>query len=345
MELSMPPTRLAERAVLAPAATATASSYVEEYLVHLESGEGLNLAAFLDRVPDRLREAVFEGIDRALANQDLPGGAPAATPPEPPRAVHTIRPVHTAAHTPAPAATTAEQPASAEEPETAPAIVTVETPPRPRGDRVVRKLARILVPRAIRPEFTAEMLQRRAELFAVDPSRLRVLFETLRLLAVGFAQRAPLSSPGLETNGPVTVPPHTQTAVTIGLLAWRTAGPVLLLAGILGGMGPWLLGVGLLGAAFAALVLVVATRSEPYAASEVTLANRVLGGTLIALGGAAVAGLGTVALIALGAAFDSTWISSAAVRLLLVAATVTAAVVSGSGWTPEPWLPRRLIRV
>jgi len=198
----------------------------------------------------------------------------------------------------------------------------------------------LVVPRDIRHEFVGNVLADRQELAEQGVPRWRRNVALVRELLNGFAQYAPLN-PLLTASSPK--PDVAAQAARYGWLAWRVAGPAMLL-GYLGGRW-WLLGLGalLLVAAYAALVTLLLTAKSPLSEPQSRLIAGLLGGTLSGLLLVCVFGVLTIGFLALASLFDSGLIAAFAVRSLLFEALTVVACVTLSGWVPKEWTAKRLV--
>jgi hypothetical protein len=278
----------------ATAAEACVDTYVHEYLALIDEGWQPDLHEFLTRVPDEMREEVFQLIDAACANpEDIVDDA------------HLL-------------------PATE---------ITVDSLP-PAG--AFGQFALRFVPKSIRSNFAAEWRSTRHERIAEGRTKLDVFRLGLGEILQGVAQHAPLREPHPDSGD---TPAHSHAV--LGWLAWRLSGLATFAGVLMGNAIVLIVGGLLLGFAIAASVRCC------YAPDEASrrLLNGVLGGTVVALAGLMVLGAVTVAAIMLSAVLGWGGLAAFAVRSLVVLGTFMLALVTASGWSPQPWWPRRLIRV
>jgi len=207
------------------------------------------------------------------------------------------------------------------------------------GPRWVRAAA-LVVPGDIRREFTANLLADRREMQARGVPALLVNFITCRELLGGFAQYAPLR-PLVAGTSPK---PHVaERAAVGGWVAWRVAGLSFLIGYVLGSIPLLVLGGVLLAGAFGALVAVASTARNPLTERQARHVAGVLGGTLATLLLILVFGLFTIGVLAIGSIFSSGLLMGLAVKALVLVATASLAVVSGTGWVPQEYDPKRIV--
>jgi hypothetical protein len=269
-------------------------AYVHEYFTLIEEGWQPDLHEFLRRVPDEMREEVFQAIDAACANPEE----------------------------------------IAEDDHLLPATeISVESLP-PAG--LFGRIALGFVPKSIRSNFSAEWRSTRHERMVEGRTTLDVFRLGLGDILQGVAQHAPLREP--HPDGGETPAHH---HAVLGWLAWRLSGVATLTGVVMGNAIVLIAGGLLLGFAIAASVRCC------YAPDEASrrLLNGVLGGTVVALAGLMVLGAVTVAAIMMSAVLGWGGLAAFAVRSLVVLGAFMMALVTASGWSPQPWWPRRLIRV
>jgi hypothetical protein len=208
-----------------------------------------------------------------------------------------------------------------------------------RGDRWLGFLA-VLIPGNIRHHFLADLLKDREEMRARGVSRVWTNLRSAWEIVNGVVQRVPLAP---EPHGAPDTPAAAEHAATAGWLAWRLCGPALFLGYMVGPAAVFWVGVTMLGVAVAALVT-VACLSDNLSELQTKLANGVLGGTVVILGFTLVFGVLTVALLALASVFSSVLLGSVAVKALVFVATASACGITASGWVPEEWYPKRLVK-
>lgn len=278
----------------ATAAGAYADTYVHEYLALIDQGYQPHLAEFLLRVPEELREEVFQQIDAACANpEDVANDQ------------HLL---------PATELTAASLPAAG----------------------AFGTFALRLVPGSIRTNFGAEWRSSRHERMTEGRSRLEVFRLGLGEILQGIAQHAPLREPHPDA-GEAKAPAD----ATAGWIAWRLSGAAMCAGVLLGDAVVLLVGGLLLGCAIAAAVRCCDAPDE----TSRRLLNSVLGGTVVGLAGLLFLGALTVAAIALSAVVSWGGLATFAVRALVVLGALVMALITATGWSPQPWWPRRLIRV
>jgi hypothetical protein len=198
----------------------------------------------------------------------------------------------------------------------------------------------LVVPGDIRRDFTANLLADRREMEARGVSALRRNFSLVLELLNGFAQYAPLR-PVVASNSPK--PRIAERSALFGAIAWRSAGPALLVGYVLSSTLLIVLGGLLLAGSFGCLVAVAATSSNPMPERQQRFVASVLGGTLASLLLILVFGLVTIGLLALASVFSSGLLATLAVKALVLVATASLGVVAGSGWVPEEFSPKRLV--
>ncbi|HEX5136637.1 MAG TPA: hypothetical protein VFY93_06675 [Planctomycetota bacterium] len=198
----------------------------------------------------------------------------------------------------------------------------------------------IVVPGDIRRDFTANLIADRREMQARGVSPLRMNFSLLCELLNGFAQYAPLR-PVVASASPK--PRIAEKAALGGAIAWRSAGPALLIGYLLSSTLLIVLGGLLLIGAFGCLVTVAATSGNPMPERQQRFVASVLGGTLASLLLILVFGLVTIGLLAAASVVSSGLLAGLAVKALVLVATASLGVVAGSGWVPEEYTPKRLV--
>lgn len=208
-----------------------------------------------------------------------------------------------------------------------------------RGDRWLGILA-ILIPANIRHHFLGDLLKEREEMRGRGLSRLRMNLASAWEVVNGIVQRVPLAP---EPHGAAETPPAAENAALAGWLAWRACGPALFLGYVVGPSAVFWIGVALLGVAVASLVVVACAKGS-LSDLQTRLANGVLGGVLVVLGFTLVFGVFTVGLLALASVFSSVLLGSLAVKALVFVATASACGITASGWVPEEWYPKRLVK-
>lgn len=208
-------------------------------------------------------------------------------------------------------------------------------------DRWVKRFS-VLVPREIREHFLADLIAERADMRVRGVPRWRMTLATLKELLDGAAQHAPLR-PRLPTSH------HEQPAIAarsaqVGWIVWRLSG-LCLFAGLVSGVTPlFVAGVFMLAASFASVAIVAATGQAPLAELQGRLVTGVLVGTLTVLAATIAFGGFSVVLLGLAGLFGSVGLGKFAMGALVFVATSVACAVSVSGWVPEEWYPKRLVR-
>lgn len=202
------------------------------------------------------------------------------------------------------------------------------------------KLFTLVVPGDIRRDFTANLLADRREMQARGVSALRMNFSLLCVLLNGFAQYAPLR-PVVAATSPK--PRIAERAAVGGTIAWRCAGPALLVGYLLSSTLLIVLGGLLLAVAFGCLVAVASTSVNPMPERQQRLVASVLGGTLASLLLVVVSGVLTLSLLSIASIFSSGLLMGLAVKALVLLATASLGIVAGSGWVPEEYSPKRLV--
>jgi hypothetical protein len=202
------------------------------------------------------------------------------------------------------------------------------------------KALTLVVPGDIRRDFTANLLADRREMQAKGVSPLRMNFALVCALLNGFAQYAPLR-PVVASTSPK--PRIAERAALGGAIAWRSAGPALLVGYVLSSTLLIVLGGLLLVGAFGCLVTVAATSGNPMPERQQRFVASVLGGTLASLLLIVVFGLVTIGLLSVASIFSSGLLAGLAVKALVLVATAALGIVAGSGWVPEEYTPKRLV--
>jgi hypothetical protein len=205
-------------------------------------------------------------------------------------------------------------------------------------DRWVKLFSR-LVPGELRTHFLPALLQERREMRARGVKRWKIELDSAGEILSGLAQRAPLWASAPE---PAAQVPLAEGCARAGWPLWRLAGPAMFLGHVTGTLPLVWIGAGFLLASLAALVGVVAWGREPHPDAHARFANAVFGGTLAALVLVLLFGAVTVALLLVASATGWGFLASFAVHAHALFATACACAVTGSGWVPEEWYPRRL---
>jgi hypothetical protein len=202
------------------------------------------------------------------------------------------------------------------------------------------KLFALVVPGDIRRDFTANLLADRREMQARGTSALRMNFSLLCEILNGFAQYAPLR-PVVAATSPK--PRVAERAALGGTIAWRCAGPALLVGYLLSSTLLIVVGGLLLVGAFGCLVAVASTSVNPMPERQQRLVASVLGGTLASLLLVFISGAATLGFLSIASIFSSGLLMSLAVKVLVLLATASLGIVAGSGWVPEEYTPKRLV--
>lgn len=202
------------------------------------------------------------------------------------------------------------------------------------------KMCTLVVPGDIRRDFTANLLADRREMEARGGSAIRMNYVLLREVLNGFAQYAPLR-PVVAATSPK--PRIADRAAIGGAIAWRCAGPALLVGYVLSSTLLIVLGGLLLAGAFGCLVTVAATSTNPMPEKQQKLVASVLGGTLATLLLVLVFGAMTIGVLSIASVFSSGLLAGLAVKALVLVATGSLGIVAGSGWVPEEYTPKRLV--
>ena len=282
--------------------------HVRQYLDLVEEGAPPSLSGFLQGVPEALREEVFRSVDAALANR----GAEDA---------HLLPEVE---------------------------LVLVSSPPRDEveGRRYVtlspwdRRLAclGLLFPRRVRHEYVAEMLATRVDARAAGHGMVLAALRTVRDVVIGIAQHAPLQMLPAELG-------DRSPLASAGHMSWRLSGPALFAGCLLGSVALLTAGGLLLAVSLGCLIALAGYGLDRECRPEVAFANTVLGGSVAVLAVATFLGAATAVLVAMAAALDDPRVAAVAAKGLLLAVAALLCAVTLSRGTPEPWEPRRLVRL
>jgi len=198
----------------------------------------------------------------------------------------------------------------------------------------------LVVPGDIRRDFTANLLADRREMEARGVSSLRMNFSLLCQLLNGFAQYAPLR-PVVAATSPK---PHVaERAALGGMIAWRCAGPAMLVGYLLSSALLIVLGGIGLAVAFGCLVTVASTSTNPMPERQQRLVASVLGGTLASLLLILLFGVVAFCLLSIASIVSSGLLMALIVKTLVLVSTGSLAVVAGSGWVPEEYCPKRIV--
>lgn len=203
----------------------------------------------------------------------------------------------------------------------------------------VRRLV-VFVPRDIRHEFVGNLEADCYEMQEAGVSRLKVSLAMIGSLLEGFAQHAPLEP---AVTGSSDKPAWAAWSTGVGSITWRFLGPGLFLGYLLGSAPVLLSAVGLLVISFACLVTLAVTGKNPLPVSQAKFMAAILGGSVATLLTLLAFAIPTVVLIGLASLFSVTLISALAIKVYVFVATLTACAITGSGWVPEEWTPKRLV--
>ncbi len=214
-------------------------------------------------------------------------------------------------------------------------------PSKPSGDHWLRLLS-ILVPREIRHQLVGDLIAERQEMRDQKEQPALIFFLSLKEILDGIAQHMPLQP---APSGSIAQPPLADRAAVFGWIAWRISGPALLCGYLFGSASVFWTGVAVLVLAFASVLAVAMAGREPMTVSQTRLVNGVLFGTFTALVLILVFSVVAMGLLALATLVSSGLLASAAMSALAFVATAFACGISGSGWAPEEWYPKRLVEV
>jgi hypothetical protein len=214
--------------------------------------------------------------------------------------------------------------------------------PSKSGSNRWLRLFSILVPGDIRHQFVGDLIAEREEMRDQNEQPALIFFMSLKEILSGIAQHMPLRP---APTGSIAQPPLADRAALFGWIAWRISGPALLCGYLFGSGAVFWTGVAMLVLAFASVLAVAMAGREPMTAPQTRLVNGVLVGTFTALILILVFSLLAFALLALATVFSSGLIASVAMSALAFVATAVACGISGSGWVPEEWYPKRLVEV
>jgi hypothetical protein len=203
----------------------------------------------------------------------------------------------------------------------------------------VRRLV-IFVPKDIRHDFIGNLQADSDEMHAAGASRLKMSLSMARALLEGFAQHAPLEP---AVTGSADKPELAAWSTGVGWVSWRLLGPGLFVGYLLGSVPLILSAVGLLMLSFACLVALAVSGQNPLPESQSRFMAAILGGTVATLLTLFAFAIPTAVLIGLGSLLSLPWISEQAINAYVLVATLTACGVTGSGWVPTEWTPKRLV--
>ncbi len=214
-------------------------------------------------------------------------------------------------------------------------------PSKPASNRWLR-LFSILVPGEIRHQFVGDLIAERQEMRDQKEQPALIFLMTLKVILDGIAQHMPLQP---APSGSIAQPPLAYRAALFGRIAWRISGPALFCGYLFGSGAVFWTGVAMLVLAFASVLAVAIAGREPMTVSQTRLVNGVLVGTFTALVLILVFSIASMGLLALATLFSSGLLASVAMSALAFVATAVACGISGSGWVPEEWYPKRLVEV
>jgi hypothetical protein len=203
----------------------------------------------------------------------------------------------------------------------------------------VRRLV-IFVPKDIRYEFVGNLEADTEEMQEAGASRLKTSLSLAGGLLEGFAQHAPLEP---AVTGSSDKPQWAAWSAGVGRISWRLLGPGLFLGYVLGSLPLLLAGVGLLVLSFACLVTLAVTGKNPLSEAQSKFMAAILGGTVATLLTLFAFAIPTVVLIGLASLFSVTLVSAVAIKIYVLVATATVCGITGSGWVPKEWTPKRLV--
>jgi len=203
----------------------------------------------------------------------------------------------------------------------------------------VRRLV-IFVPKDIRRDFVGNLQADADEMQEAGASRLKMSLSMARALLEGFAQHAPLEP---AVTGNADKPELAAWSTGVGWVSWRLLGPGLFVGYLLGSVPLILAAVGLLLLSYAALVALAVSGQNPLPESQSRFMAAILGGTVATLLTLFAFAIPTTVLIGLGSLFSLPLISALAIKAYVFVATLTACGVTGSGWVPKEWSPKRLV--
>ena len=214
-------------------------------------------------------------------------------------------------------------------------------PSKSGGDRWLRLFA-ILVPREIRRQFVRDLIAERQEMRDKKEQPALVFFVSFKVILDGIAQHMPLQT---APSRSIAQPPLADRAAVFGWIAWRISGPALLCGYLFGSASVFWTGVAVLVLAFASVIAVAVAGRAPMSVKQARLVNGVLVGTFTALVLVLVFSVVAMGLLALATLFSSGLLASVAMSALAFVATAVACGISGSGWVPEEWYPKRLVEI
>jgi hypothetical protein len=228
----------------------------------------------------------------------------------------------------------------APEPEAEPAGSTLElpepvnhgpTPKRAPSDFVVSAVTRLL-PGGIRERFRDELLAGRRDMRELGMPAFEIRLFTFQQLILGLAQHAPLQRSRADDG-------WANPRTFYGWVAWRVAGPLLLLAFLTGSF--WFVGGAVICLAGAMTALLYAVHKDHLDHGTMRLINSVLGGCLVTVALSIFWAICAGLLVVVGGALGVNWMPIFGVKAMTFLAAATACAVTATGWTPDAWTPKR----
>jgi len=198
---------------------------------------------------------------------------------------------------------------------------------------VLRFVARA-VPGDIRHHWRAELADSLHLARDCGLSRFEVFLLGAPKIIHGIAQHAPLQAGTPDADSGAGSP---------AWWAWRAAGPAILWAALFG--SGWMLMAGGAALLFALATLAWYAREEPMPAAHARMCNGMLGGCVAGIAILVLPGAVTAIAVMGSMALGLTWLAAAAVHALTLFAALSFAAITASGWVPEPWQPKRLVRI
>jgi len=191
-----------------------------------------------------------------------------------------------------------------------------------------------VAPKDIRHQWLGEAVVTRREARECGLPRFEVDLLTAEQVLTGLAQRAPLQMGRPEPdNG----------AADRAVLAWRFSGPALLAGHVFSSGWMSAAGVALFILAWAAVVWFA--RTEPMPKSRARAFNAVVGGSVTALCLLILPGLSSGVLALGGLVFGHPGMAAFAIQAFVSVTMIVVCFITVYGWAPEPWEPKRLVRI
>ena len=203
----------------------------------------------------------------------------------------------------------------------------------------VRRLV-IFVPKDIRHEFVGNLQADCFEMQQTGASRLKMSLSMARALLEGFAQHAPLEP---AVTGSSDKPEMAAWSTGVGRFSWRLLGPGLFLGYVLGSVPVLLSAVGLLMLSFGCLVALAVTGKNPLPEGQAKFMATILGGTVATLLTLLAFAIPTIVVIGLASLLPDSPIAGWVITAYVFVATATVCGITGSGWVPQEWTPKRLV--